>query len=232
MLRRLPGRRSNLTHSLQTATRMHAQEASRSHPVIRTLPSFLDSCPSTVAGRESLAENDLLALRASAGRNGRLFSQTRVTSIPAFLRARKSDLGIPRSVMIWCRALGGPIREKLRRPNLLESHTATIHLATSTITRFTFASRRLGVLSPKRTSKPSTPRKRMSAFSRRKVSSAIGPTRENEFFRKVPPVKITSMALPASSDAIFTALVTIVRFRRPRSARAIAVVVVPESRII
>src|SRR5271157_3012492 len=43
---------------------------------------------------------------------------------------------------------GGAIRDRLRRPNLLESQTATVFLATSTITRLTFASSRLGVLSP------------------------------------------------------------------------------------
>ena len=36
----------------------------------------------------------------------------------------------------------------------------------------------------------------MSALKRRKVSSAIGPTRENEFFRSVPPVRITSIGSP------------------------------------
>ena len=52
----------------------------------------------------------------------------------------------------------------------------------------------------------------MSALNRRKVSSAMGPTSENEFFRKVPPVRMTSIKLPASSAAILTALVMMVRF--------------------
>ena len=38
----------------------------------------------------------------------------------------------------------------------------------------------------------------MSAFNLCSVSSAIGPTRENEFFRKVPPVRITSIDEPES----------------------------------
>ena len=42
--------------------------------------------------------------------------------------------------------------------------------------------------------------------------SAIGPTSEKEFFRRVPPVRITSSDEPANSAAIFTALVMIVRF--------------------
>jgi hypothetical protein len=49
-------------------------------------------------------------------------------------------------------------------------------------------------------------------IQRRNVSSAIGPTSEKEFFRRVPPVRITSRDEPASSAAIFTALVIIVRF--------------------
>jgi hypothetical protein len=49
-------------------------------------------------------------------------------------------------------------------------------------------------------------------IQRRNVSSVIGPTSEKEFFRRVPPVRITSRDEPASSAAIFTALVIIVRF--------------------
>lgn len=78
------------------------------------------------------------------------------------------------------------MRDKLRLPNLLESQTATTIRAISIMARFTFASKRFGVLSPLWTSKPSTPRKRMSAFKRRHVSSAIGLTSEKEFFRRVP----------------------------------------------
>ena len=55
---------------------------------------------------------------------------------------------MPWSVITSCKAVGGTIKDKLRRPNLLESHTATVRFATSTMIRFTFASRRLGVLSP------------------------------------------------------------------------------------
>src|SRR5438270_12886523 len=72
---------------------------------------------------------------------------TRVTSIPACFRILRSDLEAPRSVMTACRADVGTIRERLRCPNLLESQTAIVRLATSTITRLTLASRRLGVLS-------------------------------------------------------------------------------------
>ncbi len=49
-------------------------------------------------------------------------------------------------------------------------------------------------------------------IQRRNVSSAIGPTSEKEFFRRVPPVRITSRDEPARSAAIFTALVIIIRF--------------------
>jgi hypothetical protein len=45
-------------------------------------------------------------------------------------------------------AVGGTINDKLRRPNLLESQTAIVRFAASTITRFTLASSKLGVLNP------------------------------------------------------------------------------------
>ena len=54
--------------------------------------------------------------------------------------------------------------------------------------------------------------KQKSALRRRKVSSAMGPTREKEFLRSVPPVRITSTAVPDSSAAMLTALVMMVRF--------------------
>jgi len=60
-----------------------------------------------------------------------------------------SDFGALRSVITSFNADGGAISERLRRPNLLESQTATVRLATSTITRLTFASKRFGVLRPK-----------------------------------------------------------------------------------
>src|SRR5208282_3860708 len=155
---------------------------------------------------------------------------TSVTSIPALFRVRKSDCGICGSVMIWWTTEVGAMRDRLLRPNLLESHTATTRLAISIITRLTLASRMLGVLSPYCTSNPSTPKNRMSAFRRRSVSSAIGPTRENEFLRNIPPVRITSGEAPASSVATLTALVMMVTFVRSRNLRATHVVVVPESR--
>ena len=46
--------------------------------------------------------------------------------------------------MTSCNAEGGTINDRLRRPNLLESQTATVFLAISTITRLTFASSRFG----------------------------------------------------------------------------------------
>ena len=51
-----------------------------------------------------------------------------------------------------------------------------------------------------------------SALRPRRVSSAMGPTSENEFLRRVPAVRITSTAVPASSAAMLTALVMMVRF--------------------
>src|SRR3954451_20069029 len=85
-------------------------------------------------------------------------THTTVTSIPPCFNARRSVFGALRSVMTACTAEDGAISDRLRRPNLLESQTATVLFATSTITRFTFASSKFGVLRPKCTSKPSTPR--------------------------------------------------------------------------
>ena len=48
----------------------------------------------------------------------------------------------------WCTAESGAIEDKLRRPNLLESHTATATLATSIMARLTLASSKFGVLKP------------------------------------------------------------------------------------
>src|SRR5437762_2742157 len=52
----------------------------------------------------------------------------------------------------------------------------------------------------------------MSAVKHRSVSSAIGPTSEKELGRSVPPVRITSTAVPARSAAMLRALVTTVKF--------------------
>src|ERR1043165_6215491 len=103
--------------------------------------------------------------------------------------------------------IGGAISARLLRPNLLESQPATVVLETSTIIRFTFASRRLGVLNPYDTSNQSTPRTRMSALGLRRVSSAMGPPRENEFLRGAPPVTIPSTSVPDNSETMFTAFV-------------------------
>ena len=78
-------------------------------------------------------------------------------------------------------------------------------------------------------SKPSTPRNKTSALSCRSVRSAKGPTSEKEFLRSMPPVRITSMCVPASSAAMFNAFVITVNCAIPLSALAIAIVVVPES---
>src|SRR5438874_13068669 len=120
----------------------------------------------------------------------------------------------------------GLIRDRLRRPNLLESQTAILCRETSTITRFTFDSSKFGVLKPYCTSKPSTPRNNRSAFRWCNVSSAIGPTNENELLRNVPPVRITSTVVFECSAAMFTALVVIVRLRYLRTDLALDVVVV------
>ena len=105
----------------------------------------------------------------------------------------------------------GTIEDKLVRPNLLESHTAITRAAICTMSRFNCASSRLGVETPDWVSNPSTPRKSMSAFSRRRLSSAMGPTSEYELLRNIPPVRMTSRLLPDSSLAMLMALVMMVR---------------------
>src|SRR5437588_4297937 len=142
------GRRNSLIHIPQTATLSRAQTACISHPLIRVFPVLSGNCSSNAAEKGSPPESDFPGLLCRARERDRLCCQTRVTSIPVFLRAFRSDCGMFRSLMICCSAVGGTISDKLRRPNLLESQTATVRLATSTITRFTFASRRLGVLRP------------------------------------------------------------------------------------
>jgi hypothetical protein len=63
-------------------------------------------------------------------KNPLLRDQTRVTSIPIFFSSRKSAFSMLRSVMTSCIALVGVIKDKLRRPNLLESQTATTRFDT------------------------------------------------------------------------------------------------------
>ena len=133
------------------------------------------------------------------------------------------------SVTTSCTDVTGIMLHKLRRPNLLESQTATVRRAISTMARLTCASSRFGVNNPARVSKPSTPKNKMSALNCRSVCSASGPTSENEFLRNVPPVSMTSMCVPANSAAMLIAFVITVSCDMSFNARAIAVVVVPES---
>ena len=77
----------------------------------------------------------------------------------------------------------------------------TVFRVISTMTRLTLASSRFGVVRPNCTSNPSTPRKCKSALNKYSVSSARGPTSENEFSRRVPPVKTTSNRLEITFQA-------------------------------
>lgn len=113
----------------------------------------------------------------------------------------------PRSVMTQCTAEGGTMRERLRRLNFVESQTATTRREAFTMARLTRDSRKFGVVSPTSGSNPSTPRKRMSACISSSTSSASGPTSEKEFLRRLPPIRMTSRFVLASSAAMFTALV-------------------------
>src|SRR6185369_8675279 len=137
---------SNWNRSRQTTIPWRSEKAGAPLPAILGAPAPPDYGSRIGAGTGFQPENgrpELLSWRAQP-----FACQTSVTSTPSFFRARRSDLGIPWSVITSCKAAGGTIMDKLLRPNLLESHTATVRLATSTITRFTLASRRLGVLRP------------------------------------------------------------------------------------
>src|SRR5579885_201006 len=79
--------------------------------------------------------------------SGALFRQESPRCRPCAGRGRRLG-GMPRSVITSSSAEGGTIWDRLRRPNLLASQTAILRFATSTITRFTLASNRLGVLRP------------------------------------------------------------------------------------
>ena len=79
-------------------------------------------------------------MRRSLPGNAKPAIYASVTSMPALFKAFISAFGMPWSVMTWCKAEGSTISERLRRPNLLESQVATVRLAISTMTRFTFAS--------------------------------------------------------------------------------------------
>src|SRR5882762_3335507 len=144
---------SSWSHNRQTTIPWRNETAGGFPPVILFAPMLPDNSPRTAAEKGFQQENGRPSLPLWTPRPS--VSQTSVTSTPIFFSALRSDLGIPWSVITSCKATGGTISDKLLRPNLLESHTATVRLATSTITRFTFASRRLGVLRPLWTSKPS-----------------------------------------------------------------------------
>ena len=62
------------------------------------------------------------------------------------------------------------------------------------------------------------------------IVGRTGGLKENEFLRNMPPVRITSMCVPASSAAMLMAFVITVSCAISFKARAMAVVVVPESR--
>ena len=72
----------------------------------------------------------------------------------------------------------------------------------------------------------------MSAESCRKRFFRQRPHQRKRILTQRPAVKITSTEVPANSSAMFVPLVITVRLRNCLHARAIAVVVVPESRIM
>src|ERR1035437_1833390 len=81
------------------------------------------AAPPKVFPSQTLSSKTIPSIRRVSLRGG---LHTRVTSILACFRTLRSDLGAPRSVMTSCRADVGTMIERLRRPNLLESLTATV----------------------------------------------------------------------------------------------------------
>src|SRR5439155_1001697 len=102
----------------------------------------------------------------------------------------------------------GPIFETLLRPSLLKSVTTLTSLAERIITLLSCASSTSGVEGPFSRSKPSTAKKRRSAWNSFIMASACGPTKEQETGRNSPPIMIREMpGASASSTAIFKAFV-------------------------
>src|SRR3989454_5436830 len=133
---------------------------------------------------------------------------TSITSIP-FLRRASVKSCVARLSVIRRRILSnGPIFETLLRPSLLKSATTLTSLAERIMTLLSCASSTSGVEGPFSRSKPSTARKRRSAWNSFIMASACGPTKEQETGRNSPPIIIKEIpGASASSTAIFKALV-------------------------
>src|SRR5215211_2890795 len=121
-------------------------------------------------------------------------------------------------------------------PTLEPSATITRRLAASSMARLTSASGRLTLVMPTSGSTPLQPTKATAARRRSSRVVPSGLTSECWRGRRVPPVTTTLMrgAARSSSRAMLSPLVTTVtsfRSLRSTSARAMAVVVVPTSRI-
>ena len=102
----------------------------------------------------------------------------------------------------------GPILETLLRPSLLKSVTTLTSLAERIITLLSCASSKSGVEGPFSRSKPSTARKRRSAWNSFIMASACGPTKEQAIGRNSPPIIIKETpGASASSTAMFRAFV-------------------------
>src|SRR5712664_2509403 len=160
---------------------------------------------------------------------------TSITSIP-FLRSSPVKSCAARLSVIKRRILSkGPIFETLLRPNLLKSVTTLTSFAERIITLLSCASSTSGVESPFSRSKPSTARKRRSAWNSFIMASACGPTKEQETGRSSPPIIIKVIpGISANSTAIFKALLITVSdcILILGKWRATATVVVPESRMM
>src|ERR1700730_9752108 len=119
---------SSWSHNRQTTIPWRNETAGGFPPVIPFAPMLPGNSPRTAAEKGFQQENGRrLGLLLSTPRPS--VSQTSVTSTPIFFSGRRSDLGMPWSVMTSCKAAGGMIIDKLLRPTCWSrTYLAFLHL--------------------------------------------------------------------------------------------------------
>src|SRR5580700_7860401 len=105
----------------------------------RTPRELCKTCVPALRLGKDLPERVLALFRDFCRLHGALLNSTytRVTFTPASFSACKSAFGICLSVITSCTADTGMMLHRLRRPNLLESQTAIVLRAISTMVRLT-----------------------------------------------------------------------------------------------
>src|ERR1700719_4726527 len=151
--------------------------------------------PGQKAGGQSKISGSFVAARPDASLSlypaGDVGYYAVITSIFDLCRASMNSAGARLSVISRWTPERGPMRDRLLRPSLLKSATTFTSLETRIITVLSWASSKSGVEGPSSRSKPSTARKRRSAWNSLSMVSAWGPTNEPETGRNSPPIIIT-----------------------------------------